>query len=134
MPTAVVPHDHPAFEADDRRLMALLARIADEKLWLGDDRFDARRRACRHAVSTPIRVYDFHQGLVASSPEPAWATDLSLHGLGFLVQYPVHTGQTLVADLGELAEDGLLLKIRIAYCQQLLDHTYRAGASFVFTR
>ena len=132
MTQALAPQLRGGCEADDHRLLALLSDLTRDHATMGRESTDPCRRAYRHTISAPVRLHAVEHDLVASDSEPGWATDISLHGIGFLAQIPFHSGRRYVIDLAQLTGSPLLLSIKVIYCQQLLDHTYRIGASFQF--
>lgn len=60
----------------------------------------------------------------------AWLTDLSLGGIGVLMEHELPRDVTLWINLNTLAQHTLLLPIRIVYSRQLLPNTWRLGACF----
>lgn len=103
----------------------MLERLEDEAA------FDiGLRTAMRHAVYAPITL-----GVIAGGYKPlyrGWATDLSPNGLGMLIEHDVPMGAVLHINLDAIANEDLLLPIRICYISQLMSHTYRIGGTFVF--
>ena len=61
-----------------------------------------------------------------------WATDVSLAGVGMFTEYDLPTGVSLWINLESMADEPVLLPIRITYCKQILPHTHRVGAVFLF--
>ena len=108
------------------RLQAVLDRLEDEAA------FDIGQRSMlRHAVYAPITL-----GVLAGGYKPlyrGWATDLSLSGLGLLVEHDVPMGAVLYINLETIAGGELLLPIRVCYVSQLMSKTYRIGGTFEFT-
>lgn len=60
-----------------------------------------------------------------------WVTDLSPHDLGMLLEHDLPVGAEMAVRLDALLGQRMVLPLRIAYCKQLLPHTYRVGATFV---
>ncbi|MEZ6193284.1 MAG: PilZ domain-containing protein [Phycisphaerales bacterium] len=107
------------------RLFAVLDRLEDEAA------FDiGLRTSMRRAVYAPITL-----GVLAGGYKPlyrGWATDLSLSGLGLLVEHDIPMGAVLHINLETIAGEELLLPIRICYVSQLMSKTYRIGGTFEF--
>lgn len=105
--------------------MGLLERLEDEAA------FDiGLRSVMRRAIYAPITL-----GVLAGGYKPlyrGWATDLSLSGLGLLVEHDVPMGAVLHINLEAIAGEELLLPIRICYVSQLMSKTYRIGGTFGF--
>jgi hypothetical protein len=103
----------------------VLERLEDEAA------FDiGLRTSMRRAVYAPITL-----GVIAGGYKPlyrGWATDLSLNGLGLLVEHDIPMGAVLHINLETIAGEELLLPIRICYVSQLMSKTYRIGGTFEF--
>jgi PilZ domain len=108
-----------------RQLLGLLEKLEDEAV------YDVGlRSSMRRAVHTPVTL-----GVIAGGYKPlyrGWATDLSLNGLGLLTEHDVPMGALLYVNLEAVAEQELLLAIRVCYVRQLMSKTYRIGGTFSF--
>lgn len=108
-----------------RQLLGLLERLEDEAA------FDmGQRSSMRRAVHAPVTL-----GVIANGYKPlyrGWATDLSLNGLGLLTEHDVPMGALLYVNLESVAEEPLLVPIRVCYVSKLLGSTYRIGGAFEF--
>ena len=93
--------------------------------------FDIGLRAgMRRAVHAPVSL-----GVMAGGYKPlyrGWATDLSLSGLGLLIEHDVPMGALLYVNLEAVAGEEVLLPIRVCYVSRLLSQTYRVGGTFNF--
>ncbi len=132
----------------NRMLHRLLDHLAVQSaLECDDDRRDDRRQPVQAPIwlgvtpqtsCEPVMIED------GSLPEPldpqstftplyrGWATDISLAGIGVFTEYDLPTGVNLWVNLESLADEPMLLPIRVTYCKQILPHTHRVGAVFLF--
>ncbi len=86
----------------------------------------------RRAVHMPATL-----GVIAGEYKPlyrAWATDLSLNGVGLLTEHDVPINTFLHVNLEAKAGEELLMPIRICYVSKLLGMTYRIGGTFSFSQ
>ncbi|MEX0777715.1 MAG: PilZ domain-containing protein [Phycisphaeraceae bacterium] len=60
-----------------------------------------------------------------------WATDLSHHGMGILIEHQLPTNSNLAVNLEPLIGATCIVTARIVYCRQLLPQTYRLGLAFL---
>ena len=108
-----------------QKLRGLLERLEDEAV------FDmGLRSSMRRAIHTPVTL-----GVIAGGYKPlyhGWATDLSLNGLGLLTEHDVPMDALLYVNLEAMADEELLLPIRVCYVRQLMSKTYRIGGTFDF--
>jgi hypothetical protein len=96
----------------------------------------------RYRVNGPVTIGvltgdDAGTGLLADNArfrplERAWATDLSVVGIGMLSEHQVPAGMTMWVNVEALLGEPAVLPMRIIYCSQLLPNTFRVGAAFTF--
>jgi len=119
-----------------------LARVLDRLAMESRQPWQGNRREHREAVQAPatLGVMPDHVPLEAETAvlvdsfkplHPAWVTDLSLQGLGLLVEHDVPTRVRMWVDLESLVGEPLVMPIRVIYCWPLLAHTHRVGGVFM---
>ncbi len=106
-----------------QKLLESLARASAE--------FDLGRSDSRYTVHAPVTL-----GVVLGQGEfkplyRAWATDLSLCGVGLLAENGIPVGLSLHVNFETMVGRPCVLAIRTIYCKQILPHTYRIGAALL---
>ena len=125
-PIAPVADDTAAQQHTLHQLQKWLDELPDTLRQAAD-----RRAAPRQAVHGPIRL-----GLYAPGQErfvtlhQGWATDLSMLGMGLLLERPLERNVELLVDLERVVQRPCVLDLRIVYCQKLLRQTHRLGGVF----
>ncbi len=60
----------------------------------------------------------------------AWAVDISLHGIGLLMDQDLPAGMKLVLSLEPIVRRRCLLPIQVLYSRQILPAAWSVGATF----
>lgn len=127
-------------------LLGTLLELLDQ-LAIETERNTHGRGEPRQTVHAPIRLGISREQDIPKEPgDPAshstsagayqplyqgWATDLSRHGVGLLLECDLPTGTQLFVDLAALWRKPLWLPMRVVYCKRLLQHTHRVGGLFL---